>query len=57
MIRWAAINTMTSRIAQANPPHGSNAGTGPANHDRFSTTLQEDAGLAQRKPLTKIYFT
>ena len=38
MIRWAAINTMTSRIAEANPPHGNNAGTGPTNHDRFSNT-------------------
>jgi hypothetical protein len=38
MIGWAAINTMTSRIAQANPPRGNNAGTGPTNHDRVSNT-------------------
>ena len=38
MIRWAAINTMTSRIAPTDPPHGSNAGTGPASHDRVSAT-------------------
>jgi len=38
MIGWAALNTMTSRIAQANPPRGNNAGTGPTNHDRVSNT-------------------
>lgn len=37
MIRWTAINTMTSPSPKANPPHSNNAGTGPTSRDRVST--------------------
>jgi hypothetical protein len=57
MIRWAAINTMTSRIAGGEPPHGNNAGTGPTNHDpRLKHALRGTPSLASG-PLTKNPFT
>jgi transposase len=56
MIRWAAINTMTSRIAEVNPPHGNNAGNGSTNHDRVSNTRYEDAQFRQGAIDKKLFY-
>ena len=56
MIRWAAITTMTSRIARGEPPHGNNAGTGPTSHDRASTTRYEERPVSPRETIDKKLF-
>src|SRR4051794_41114170 len=41
MIRWAAITTMTRRLARGRPPPANPAGTGPTTHNHTSQTRSE----------------